>query len=109
MSKKNLFLTLAILGFAAPNILVLEESIETGNILLYANLIETFSNMFANRISTIFAIDLLFTVMVFFIWTYQSIKIGSRKIWIVWVSTMLFGLVGGFPLYPYFLNRNEEL
>ena len=66
MFMKNTYLILAILGFIAPSVLVLLESVETGNILLYTNPLATINGMFANRISSIFMIDLLFAVVVFF-------------------------------------------
>lgn len=100
---KKVYLTLAIVGFIAPNILVLAETLETGNILLWTDLTATFSGMFQNRISTIFMIDLLFAVLVFFYWTYNESKsIGKNKMWTTWVLTMLFGLAGGLPLFLYY-------
>jgi hypothetical protein len=82
------------------------ESIETGNILLYTHPIATVEGMFANRISTIFMIDLLFTVLVFFIWTYvDGKKAGVKNLGLVWVLTMLLGLAGGFPLYLYLKEK----
>ncbi len=105
---KNLYLTLAIIGFIAPNVLVLMESVETGNILLYADPIATFSDMFANRISSIFAIDLLFAVIVFFIWSYnESKKHQVKNLYLIWILTMLFGLAGAFPLFLY--ERQKSL
>lgn len=99
---KKLYLILAILGFIAPTILVFQESVETGNILLYANPVATLEGMFANRISSIFMIDLLFVVMVFFIWSYVSKgAMSMKRLGAVWALTMLFGLAGGFPLYLY--------
>ena len=97
---KNLYLILAVIGFIAPNILVVIESVETGNIMLYADIESTFSKLFANRISSIFAIDLLITVAVFFVWSYIDGKKHQVKYvgWI-WLSTMLLGLSGGLPLY----------
>ena len=53
---KKTYLILAILGFIAPSILVFIESVETGNILLYAQPLKTIQGMFANRISSIFMI-----------------------------------------------------
>lgn len=104
---KQLYLILAIIGFIAPSILVSIESIETGNILLYANPMATIEGMFANRISTIFMIDLLVTVVVFFIWTYFDGKnAGVKNIGLVWVLTMLLGLAGGFPLYLYLKEKS---
>ena len=66
---KRIYLLLSIIGFLAPTFLVIMESIETGNILLYTQPIATIEGMFANRISSIFMIDLLVTVMVFFVWS----------------------------------------
>lgn len=109
MKTKTLYLILALIGFIAPNILVLVESVNTGNILLYTNPIATIDGMFANNISTIFLIDLLFTVLVFFIWTYiDGKKHKVKQISLVWVLTMFFGLAGGFPLYLYFKEKESE-
>lgn len=103
---KNIYLTLSILGFITPSILVLQESIETANILLYTNPLATLDGMFFNRISTIFMIDLLFTVLVFFIWTYiDGKKYGVNRVGLVWFLTMLLGLAGGFPLYLYLKEK----
>ena len=104
---KNTYLVLSIIGFIAPNILVAIESVETGNILLYANLMNTIEGMFANRISTIFMIDLLFAVLVFCIWTYiDGKKTGVKHLSLVWVLTMLLGLAGGFPFYLYLKEKS---
>ena len=107
MTSKTLYLALAIVGFIAPTVLVFIESVETGNILLYTAPLATIEGMFANRISTIFMIDLLFTVMVFFIWTFlESRKHGIKRIGLVWLLTMLFGLAGGFPFFLYLRERS---
>jgi hypothetical protein len=103
---KNLYLLLALTGFIAPSILVFMESVETGNILLYSNPTLTIDGMFANRISSIFMIDLLFAVVVFFLWSYQEAKKhGVKNIGLVWALTMLLGLAGGLPLFLYFRER----
>lgn len=100
---KRIYLILAIIGFVAPNILVLAETLDNGNILLWTDLGATFSGMFDNRISTIFMIDLLFAVLVFFIWTFNESRIiGTKKMWTTWLLTLLFGLAGGLPLFLYF-------
>ena len=98
---------LAIVGFVSPSILVTIESVETGNILLYTNPIATIEAMFANRISTIFMVDLLFAVLVFFVWSYSEAKRhGIEKLYLVWALTMLFGLAGGFPLFLFMRERS---
>lgn len=108
---KNTYLVLAIIGFILPNIFVVIESIDSGNILLYGHFTDTIEGMFANRISTIFIIDLFFTVLVFFIWSYRQSKLhGIKHLGVVWLLTMLFGLAGSFPLFLYYrekaLNKN---
>ncbi|SFR51877.1 Protein of unknown function [Robiginitalea myxolifaciens] len=105
---KKIYLVLAVIGFIAPSILVAIESVETGNILLYTQPAATLEAMFSNRISTIFMIDLLFAVLVFFIWTYaDSKKNGVRNIGLVWLLTLLLGLAGGFPLYLYLREKEN--
>ena len=106
---KNTYLILSIIGFILPNIFVAMESVETGNILLYANPMATLQGMFANRISTIFMIDLLFALLVFFIWSYRESKLkGVQHLRWVWVLTMLLGLAGGFPLFLYWREKAME-
>lgn len=104
---KKIYLSIAIIGFIAPTILVMIESFETGNILLYTHPLATIKAMFSNRISTIFMIDLLFTVLVFFIWTYiDGKKYNIKNIALVWCLTMVLGLAGGFPLYLYLKEKS---
>lgn len=103
---KNLYLVLAILGFIAPNIFVAMESMNTGNVMLYANPMATVKGMFANHISTAFIVDLLFIVFVFFIWSYlDAKKHGIKHIRVIWILTLLFGIAGAFPLYLYLKER----
>jgi hypothetical protein len=97
---KKLYLACSIAGYLAANLLVLLESIENHNILLWTRPSETIAGLFANRISTIFAIDLFIAVLVFFIWSYaESKRVGMKKVWLYWVLTMLFGLADTLPLF----------
>jgi len=103
---KRLYLILTVIGVLLPNYFVLLESIETGNIMLYANPMATFTDMFANRIASIFAIDLLFGVLVFMLWTWHEAKAtGVRHVWRVWLFTMLLGFAGGLPLFLYLREK----
>lgn len=105
---KKVYLVLTIIGFILPTIFVAIESVETGNILLYANPISTIDGMFANRISSIFAIDLFFAVFVFFIWSYSEAKrYNIKSLYVVWLLTLLFGMAGGFPLFLYLRKKNN--
>ena len=103
------YLFLGIIGFALPNYFVALESIETGNILLYLHPMATIQGMFANRIASIFMLDLLWVVLVFFIWTYQLAQQHQIKgLYWLWLLTLLFGLGGGFPLFLYLLERKKD-
>lgn len=105
---KRIYLLLALIGFIAPNVLVVAESVESGNILLWTHISDTFSAMFTNRISTIFMIDLLFALVVFFIWSFsQKALVGTKKIFTTWILTLLFGLAGGLPLFLYFREGKQ--
>ena len=97
---KSFWLVLSIIGFVLPSVLVGMESIETGNWLLYAHPVATIEGMFANRISSIFMLDLLFGVLVFFVWTHQEAKLHKvPRLWLIWGLTMLLGFAGGFPFF----------
>ncbi len=107
MKKKYLFLT--ILGTILPNIFVMKETFTSGNFLLYARPIDTFNGMFANNISSAFAIDLLFVVLLFLIWSYnESKKLQIRSVWWVWMYTFAFGIAGGLPLFLMLRERKKE-
>ena len=106
---KRIYLILTVIGLILPSIFVFMESVETGNILLYANPVATMEAMFANRISTIFMIDLLFAVVVFFIWSYvESKTLKIKNIGWVWLITLLFGFAGGLPLFLYLRERKKQ-
>ena len=105
---KKTYLVLTAIGFILPNIFVLKESVETGNILLYTYPINTFQQMFANNVSSAFAIDLFFVVALFLIWSYQEAKKHKMKTpWLVWVFTFAFGLAGGLPLFLYWREHSS--
>ena len=97
---RTLYLIVAIIGYLVTNGLMLLETVENHNILLWTKPSETIAGLFANRISTIFGIDLLIAVFVFFIWSFREAKrLGMRRAWKYWLLTLLFGLAGTFPLF----------
>ncbi len=109
MMKKT-FLLLTIIGTILPNIFVLKESFESGNYLLYRYPIDTFHGMFANNISSAFAIDLLFVVMLFLVWSYrESKKYNMKNVYLIWIYTFAFGIAGGLPLFLYFREKYKNL
>lgn len=109
MNLGKIYLVLAIIGFVAPNLLVAIESVESGNILLYAHPLATMEAMFTNRISTIFMIDLLFAVLVFFIWSFHEAKrLHIKNIGWIWLATLVLGLAGAFPLFLYLREEKNQ-
>jgi hypothetical protein len=105
---KPLYGALAVLGYIAPNWLVVLVSIETGNLLLWTRPQETMAGIFVNRIAAAFAIDVLFAALVACIWFYfEGRRLGMRRVWSYWLLTLAFGLAGTLPLF--LLNRERRL
>jgi len=103
---RNKYLTLTIVGTILPNIFVIKETLETGNILLYRYPIDTFNAMFVNNVSSAFITDLLFIVILFLIWSYKdSKKYQLKKLGLIWLYTFAFGIAGGLPLYFYIRSK----
>ena len=97
---KRTYLFLTIIGFLLPNYFTIKESIASGNILFYADPLATFNGMFANNYSSAFAIDLLFIVALFLVWSYwESKKYKLKNIGFIWLFTFAFGIASGLPLF----------
>ena len=106
---KNVYLILAIIGFIVPNIFAIQETLASGNILLWTDPLATMQGMFANRIASAFVADLLIVVMVFFVWSfYEAKKYQFKNLWVIWILTMLFGLSGTLPLFLYLIENKKE-
>ena len=103
---KRLYLILTVIGFILPGIFVVKVSVETGNILFYADIPATTNGMFANDIATAFMLDLLFVVSLFMVWTYREAKQkGLKWVGLVWLWTFAFGIASGLPLFLYLRER----
>jgi hypothetical protein len=103
---ERVYVGLAILGFIVPNTLTLIESVRTGNILFWADPARTTSELFANRTSAAFALDLFATAIAALIWmTHEAVRVGIAKVWRFWVLALLFGLGGVLPLFLYVRER----
>ncbi len=105
---KTNYALLTVIGTILPNIFVVKESIASGNYLLYTYPLETIQGMFANNISSAFITDLLFIVILFFIWSYKESKTRNIKhIYLIWMYTFAFGIAGGLPLFLYFRKKYD--
>jgi hypothetical protein len=105
----RVYLGLAIIGFVVPNTLTLIESVETANILFWADPARTTSELFANRTSAAFALDLFATAIAALVWmTHEARRIGVAKVWRFWLLALLFGLGGVLPLFLYVRERRLD-
>ena len=106
---KRIYLILAVIGFVLPNIFVYQESIQTGNVLLWFDPQSTVRQMFSTNINSAFSMDLIFVFVVFFVWTYhQGLRYRMKNIWVIWVFSLLFGLAGPFPLFLYYREEKRK-
>jgi len=102
VEMRTIYLGLAIGGYLLSGVPMLMESIQTGNLLFWTDPARTAAELFANRTSTAFALDLVWVVVVSFIWmAHEAGRIGMRHVWRFWVAALLFGLAGTLPLFLY--------
>ena len=101
---KHLYLILCVFGFILPYSQIIPIMLEGD--LVFQMMID---QLFANRISTLFALDLFVTATVFmFFAVYESIKLKLKHIWIPFISSILVGASFGFPLFLYIREINLE-
>ena len=99
-----IYLILAIVGFALP----------------YSQLIPFFANhglnmslfwtqLFANRISTDFAFDLLVSSAVFWIFVYkEGMRLNLKNLWLYILLNLSIGLSFALPLFLWVRSRHLE-
>ena len=104
MSKKNVFLLLAIIGFIVPYYFFLQLPAEDGfNLPL---LIQPF---FANNFMRGTAMDLTISVIVFWVYAFlEASRLQMKNPWIYVLATLLVGLSFALPLFLYFRERQLE-
>jgi hypothetical protein len=101
-----LYLGLAVVGYLAPGIPMLQESVLTGNALFWADPARTLHELFVNRTSTAFALDLAGVVVAALVFmTIEARRLHLRGIWRYWLLTALFGIGGTLPLFLWSRER----
>jgi hypothetical protein len=101
---KNFYLLLTIPGFILPFYFLALFLIEHG-----FNVFLLFSQLFANNISTFFAMDLIVTGIVLIIFVFGEAKRHQLRNWWVYLIAILFvGPSFGLPLFLYFRERRLE-
>lgn len=105
-TMQGVYLALAGIGYLAPGVPMLLESARSGNVLFWTDPQRTIVELFANRTSTAFALDLAAAVVVALVWiTREARRLGMGRVWGYWVLTLLFGLGGTLPLFLFFRER----
>jgi hypothetical protein len=65
--------------------------------------------LFINRVSTLFALDLFITATVFIVFAlYEGFKLKIKHLWIPFIATIIVGASLGFPLFLYLREINLE-
>jgi len=99
--KKNIYLVLTTLGLLIPYYFLFRFLGSNGlNISLLVQ------QLFANNISTFFAVDLVISILVF--WSFMFIeasKLQMKNSWLYLLASLLIGLSFALPLFLYFRER----
>ena len=104
MTKKNIFLILAIIGFIAPYYFFIQVPPE--DILDLPVLLQP---LFANNFMKGVAMDLTVSVIVFWVYVFvEANKLQMKNPWLYLLATLLVGLSFALPLFLYFRERKLE-
>lgn len=101
--KKNLYLILCILGTILPYTQFIPFVQEHG-----LNLSLFFQQLFANRVSGMFAFDIFVSSAVLWVFIYsEGARLKMRHLWVCVVCNLLVGVSLGLPLF--LLMRESKL
>ncbi len=105
MSRKNLYLVLSLMGLFLPYWFFFNFLNSNG--LNVALLIQ---QLFANNISTFFAVDLIISIIVFWIYMAgEATRLQMKNGWLYILASLTVGLSFALPLFLYFREKKLEL
>ena len=105
MTRKTVYLVLAVLGLILPYWFFFQFLNTNG--LNFSLLIQ---QLFANDISTFFAIDLILSTIVFWIFIVADAnKYQMKNGWLYILASLIVGLSFALPLFLYFRERRLEV
>ena len=99
--KKNLYLLLTALGVILPYYFIFRFLASAEQ-----PIIPSMIQLFATDMSTAFNTDLLFSILVFWVFVYMESKRISLKNWWFFLPAALIGLSFALPLFLYFRERH---
>ena len=102
--KKNIYLVLVLLGLLIPYYFLFSFLGSNGlNISLLVQ------QLFANNISTFFAVDLVISIIVFWIYMFaEANELQMKHSWLYILASLLVGLSFALPLFLYFRERKLQ-
>ena len=104
MTRKSIYLVLAILGLFVPYWFFFQFlNINGLNVSLLVQ------QLFANDISTFFAMDLILSTVVF--WIFMASEAGKLQMkygWLYILASLVVGLSVALPLFLYFRERRLQ-
>jgi hypothetical protein len=105
MRPRNLYLSLCVLGLVLPYSQVVPFLQEHG---LDLRLIV--QQLFANRISSFFGLDVIVSSVVLLIFMrVERRKLGMRRLWLPLVALLTVGVSLALPLFLYLREARQEL
>lgn len=98
------YLILCILGTILPYSQFVPFLLEHGlNLQLF------FEQLFVNRISSFFAMDLIVSSLVLWIFVFwEGSRLGMKNLWVYIASNLLVGVSLGLPLFLLMRQRKQE-
>jgi hypothetical protein len=104
MTRKNIYLVLAVIGFLAPYYFFLQLPVQDG-----FNLPLLLQPLFANNFMKGVAMDLTVSVMVFWFFLFaEANRLDMKNSWLYVLATLLVGLSFALPLFLYFRERKLQ-
>lgn len=101
---RKLYLLLAVIGLVLPYYFFALFLAANG-----LNLQLLFNQLFANNISSFFAVDLIITAIVFWVFLYQeSQRYRMGNWWVYIIATLVIGPSFALPLFLYFRESRIE-
>lgn len=104
MNRKNVYLALSLIGLFVPYCFLLKFLGAYG-----FDIPLLFKQLFANNISTFFAVDLIISIIVF--WVYmvsEATKLQMKNWWLYILASLTVGLSFALPLFLHFRERKLE-
>ena len=102
--KKTIYLILALAGLFIPYYFLFQFI--AGNGLDIQLLVQ---QLFVNHISAFFAVDLVISILVFWVYLFaETNRMQMKNSWIYLLASLLVGLSFAFPLFLYFRERQLE-